>query len=93
MSDPDPFYDPPERVYGIRKRTLLRVGLALVTVVLVAIWFRDPLTGIVGLLWPVDDLSGRWFTLVMTVLLSFLVPVAVVVRVADMLYDRYFDDR
>lgn len=94
MGDPDPDSDQfrdeyPKRIYGIRKRTLLRVALAVVTIVLVAIWFRVPLAGIWGLLWPPTELSGRWFTLVMTVALSFLVPIAVVLRLADILYDRY----
>ena len=90
MSRSEPLYDEsPDRIYGIGKRTLLRIGLAVLTVALVAFWFRVPLAGVWGLLWPPGELSGRWFTLLMTVLLSFLVPVAIVVRLADILYDRY----
>jgi len=92
MSRTDPFRDPPDTVYGIKKRTALRIALALVTVLLVAIWFRVPLAGIWAVLWPPDEVSGRWFTLLMTVALSFLIPVAVVVRLADIVYDRYFDE-
>jgi hypothetical protein len=89
MSSADPFRDPPETIYGVRKRTALRLVLAVCTVVLVAIWFRAPLADVWALLWPPEEVSERWFTLVMTVLLSFLVPVAIVVRLADLLYDRY----
>ncbi|PSQ24316.1 hypothetical protein BRD01_04305 [Halobacteriales archaeon QS_8_65_32] len=92
MGVADPFDDPPERIYGIRKRTLLRVAIALVTVLVVAIWFRVPLAGVWAILWPPDEVSGRWFTLVMTVALSFLIPVAVVLRFADIVYDRYLAD-
>lgn len=92
MSRADPFRDPPETIYGIRKRTALRLALAGVTVLLVAIWFRVPLGGVWAILWPPEEVSGRWFTLVMTVALSFLIPVAVVVRLADIVYDRYVDE-
>jgi hypothetical protein len=90
MSSADPFPEtPPERIYGIRKRTALRIVLAVCTVVVVAIWFRAPLIEVWTLLWPPAEISERWFTLVMVVLLSFLVPVAIVLRLADLLYDRY----
>jgi hypothetical protein len=90
MGSSDPFPEaPPERIYGIRKRTALRIGLAALTVALVAIWFRAPLADAWVLLWPPTELSERWFTLVMVVFLSFLIPVAIVLRLADLLYDRY----
>jgi hypothetical protein len=92
MGVADPFDDPSERIYGIRKRTLLRVAITLVTVLVVAIWFRVPLAGVWAILWPPDEVSGRWFTLVMTVALSFLIPVAVVLRFADIVYNRYLAD-
>jgi hypothetical protein len=89
MSSADPFRDPPETIYGVRKRTALRIVLAVCTVAFVAIWFRAPLGDIWVLLWPPTEISERWFTLVMVVLLSFLVPVAIVLRLTDLLYDRY----
>lgn len=92
MGDADPFRDPPDRIYGIRKRTLFRVALALCTVLVVAVWFRVPLGGVWAILWPPTEVSGRWFTLLMVVALSFLLPVAVVVRLADIVYDRYLDE-
>lgn len=73
MSSSDPFDDPPETSYGIEKRTALRLALAVVTVVVVvAIWFRAPLAGVWGLLWPPAEFSGRWFTLVMVVAFALL---------------------
>ncbi|EMA52673.1 MULTISPECIES: hypothetical protein [Halococcus] len=83
---------PPRSIYGVDPRTAIRLVTVVVVFVPFVALFHETLFAYVDLLTATGVPSSRELTLALLAAFSIVPPLAIAIRVADLLYERYIDE-